>query len=907
MRDRRGVTLSDLSGETAPPLLATKLHPPRRRRTLVARPRLDRIAQRSRQRALTLVSAPAGFGKTTLVAEWIAGSEGTAWLSLDARDNDPVRFWTYVVASLDAAAPELSSNAAALLQAPGAPLDVVVATLINDLETAAQDLVLVLDDYHLIESADIHESVAFLLDHLPPQIRLVIATRADPPLPLASLRASGDLLEVRAADLRFTPDEAGSYFADAMDLALTAGDVEVLDSRTEGWIAALQLAALSMQGRDDPSSFVAEFAGDDRFILDYLADEVLDHQSPDVRDFLLATSILPRLTGSLCAAVTGRDDAKAVLEDLERSNLFLVALDDRRTWYRYHHLFGDVLRARLADDRPDLVPELHRRASGWYAANGEPYDAITQALAGGLPVLAAELIEGASAAMQRARQEGQLRSWLEALPPEVFDDRPVLADTLAGARMATGDPTGVHALLDLAESRLADEPGRVVVDHEAYRQLPAMIAVHRAGLALLAGDPDGTITHATRALDLTEERDPLQRGAASALLGLACWSRGQLALAEERYAEAVERFIEGGYVSDVLGVSLALADIQLARGRLRDAQATFERALALGVEQPGLRGAADMHVGLSEVLIERNELDQATAHLEISAELGESAGLPQHAYRWRVTTARLRRALGDADGALALIDEALPLYATDFSPPVRPVEALRARVQLARGARDAAEAWARQAGLGPDDPLAYVHEFEHITFARVLIARGAAEHDTGAADLARSLLGRLLEAAEGGGRTGSSIEILILLSAIHDAGGEQAAACDALREALRRAEPEGHIRLFLHAGPAVTGILHTVATADGPSSYAATVHLAAERAQGSAPTAPPHRVALVDQLSERELDVLRLLRSDLSGPDIARELHVSLNTLRTHTKHIYTKLGATNRREALTRATELGL
>ena len=889
------------------PLLATKLHPPRRRRTLIARPRLSHLAQRSRQRALTLVSAPAGFGKTTLVAEWLAEGEGTAWLSLDQRDDDPVSFWTYVIASLDAAAPELSSNAATLLQSPGAPLGTVVATLINDLETAAQDLVLVLDDYHLIESTEIHESVAFLLEHLPPQIRLVIATRADPPLPLASLRASGDLLEVRAADLRFTPDEAGAYLSDAMDLALTAGDIEVLDSRTEGWIAALQLAALSMQSLADPSSFVAEFAGDDRFILDYLADEVLEHQTPEVRDFLLATSILPRLTGPLCAAVTGRDDARAVLEDLERSNLFLVPLDDRRAWYRYHHLFGDVLRARLVDDHADLVPELHRRASAWYAANGESFEAITQALAGGHSVLAADLIEGASSEMQRARKEGQLRSWLESLPPEVFDDRPVLADTLAGARMATGDPTGIEALLDLAQSQLEPDHNPVVIDQEAFRQLPAMISVHRAGLALLAGDPAGTITHATRVLELAGERDPLQRGAASALLGLAHWTRGELAVAQERYTEAVQRFEDGGYLPDAMGVSLALADIQLASGQLRDAQRTFEHALGMTVAHPGLRGAADMHVGLSEVLIERNELDEAAGHLAVSTELGESAGLPQHPYRWRVTTARLLRARGDIEGALELIDEALPLYATDFSPPVRPVEALRARVQLARGDLQAAEDWARRRGFGIDDALTYVREFEYISFARVLIARGTANHDRAATEQARSLLDRLLDAAEKGGRIGSTIEILVLLSAMHDTRGDQPAAAAALREALRRAEREGHIRLFLHAGPALNGLLRSVANSDGRASYAARVLAAAELAQNAEAPARTRPGALVDQLSDRELDVLRLLRSDLSGPDIARELHVSINTLRTHTRHIYTKLGATNRREALACATELGL
>lgn len=889
------------------PLLATKLHPPRRRRTLVERPRLTDLAERSRHRALTLVSAPAGFGKTTLIADWFAASRATAWVSLDPRDDDPTRFWTYVIAALDAAAPDLGTSAGALLQGPGIPLEVVVSTLINDLETAAQDLVLVLDDYHVITSTEIHDSVAFLLEHLPPQIRLVIATRADPPLPLASLRADGDLLEVRAADLRFTPDEAASYLAGAMDLPLTPADVDVLEARTEGWIAALQLAALSMQGRDDPSSFVAEFAGDDRFILDYLADEVLEHQSPEVRDFLLATSILTRLTGPLCAAVTGRDDAKAMLEELERSNLFLVALDDRRTWYRYHHLFGDVLRARLVDDHASRVPGLHRRASDWYADNGEPYEAISQALAGDDPVRAAALIERAAPALQRERREGLLRPWLESLPAEVFDDRPVLANILAGARMSTGDPTGVDALLDLAETRLDREQTPIVVDEDAYARLPAMVAIHRAGLALLAGDTEGTVTHASRALDLAGDRDPLQRGAAAALVGLANWTHGDLAVARDRYAESISWFEGGGYLADAMGVSLAMADIQLAQGLLRDAQRTFEHALRLTVEHPGLRGAADMHVGLSEVLIERNALDAATRHLEAATELGESAGLPQHAYRWRVTTARLLRARGDLDGALALIDQAVPLYATDFSPPVRPVRALRARIQLARGDVDAASGWAAERGLGADDDLTYVSEFEHITFARVLLARHASGEGDWVLEQARSLLDRLLAAAEAGSRTGSTIEILVLLAATHHARDDTPAAVSALDDALRLAEPEGHIRLFLHAGPALTALLRSVASTPGATPHARRVLAAADLAERSTRPSRPSPATLTDELSDRELDVLRLLRSDLTGPDIARELHVSLNTLRTHTKHIYTKLGATNRREAVTRAADLGL
>ena len=549
-------------------LLTTKLHPPRRRRTLLARPRLRDLATRSRHHALTLVSAPAGFGKTTLVADWFAAERTTAWLSLDERDDDPEQFWTYVLAALATVTPDVSANTAALLQSGGAPLGTVVGTLINDLETASQDIVLVLDDYHVITAPEIHDSVAFLLEHLPPQLSLVIVTRADPPLPLASLRADGDLLEVRAADLRFTADEAAEYLNGAMELTLTTADVDVLEARTEGWIAALQLAALSMQGRDDPASFISEFAGDDRFILDYLADEVLDRQTARVRDFLLDTSFLSRLTGSLCAAVTGQDDAKAILDELDRSNMFLVPLDDRRTWYRYHHLFGDVVRAKLVDERPDRVAELHRRASDWYADEGELGEAIIHALAADDPERAAKLIELAAPAMQRARQESQLRSWLEALPAALYDDRPVLAMALVGARMATGDADDLDPLLEIVDSWLVRDDSPIVFDDVAYRRLPAMAAVHRAGLALLDGDVDGTIEHARRVRDLVGADDHLQRGAAAALLGLAHWNLGDLDGARDGYIEAIACFELGDYLADVMGCSLALADIQITQGRL---------------------------------------------------------------------------------------------------------------------------------------------------------------------------------------------------------------------------------------------------------------------------------------------------------------------------------------------------
>ena len=864
-------------------LLATKLHAPRRRSEVVARPRLDHRLGTVLPR-LTLVSAPAGFGKSTLLAEGFVPADGaggvTAWLALDAADNDPALFGAYVVTALRSVAPQVDAHADELLESSS--LSAVMVSLVNDLAAVAHDVVLVLDDYHVIDSAEVHEAITFLVDHSPPAFHLVLASRADPPLPLARWRARGDLLEIRAAELRFTADEAAAYFNDSMGLHLTAADVSALEARTEGWIAALQLAALSLRGRADVAGFIESFTGDDRFVVDYLAEEVLERQPVATREFLLRTAVLHRFTGSLCDAVTGTSGGKATLEMLDRSNLFLVALDDRRQWYRYHHLFADVLRARLLDEQPESIAQLHLRASEWFDAHGDAAEAIRHAMAGEHFDRAAQLIELAAPAARRLRQDATVRRWLEALPAQVFDNRPVLSVALIGARMVAGDPTGVEALLDttdewlrLAASTSAGEeptaPGPIVFNHEEYAGLPAQVAVFRAGLALLGGDPAGTIHHASRVFELTGPADHLHRGSAAALMGLAHWSTGDLEAAREWYTSSLACFVKVGYISDFLGCSLALADIQIALGRLTEARRTYESALQHAAGHPGLRGTADMHVGLAELCLERGQLGEAAQHLQASADLGEHAGLPQHAYRWRLTMARLRQAQGDLDGALQLLDEADRLYNTDFSPGVRPIAAVTARVRLAQGDVAAARRWVAERRLTPDDELTYLREYEHLTLARVLVAEadGRGGRST---DSAIRFLQRLLDSAERGGREGTAIAVLVLLSIAHDARGDRAAAATALAHARERARAEGH---------------------------------ALELADISADA--PARTGLVDELSARELDVLRLLRSDLSGPDIARELHVSLNTLRTHTKSIFTKLGATSRREAVRRAAELGL
>ena len=698
----------------AGPLLETKLHVPRWRRSLVARPRLSERLSRGAESALTLVSAPAGFGKTTLLAEWLAvaaaGGRSVAWLSLDQRDNDPALFWTYLVAALNTGLPGVGAGTLSLLQPPQPPSEAGLVTLLNDLDAISNDVVLVLDDYHVIDARDVQDGMAFLLEHLPPQIHLVIASRADPPLPLARLRGRGELAEIRAADLRFTPGEAAAYLNEVMGLVLTARDVAALEGRTEGWIAALQLAALSMQGREDTAAFIAGFAGDDRYIVDFLAEEVLQRQPEHVQHFLLQTSILDRLSGPLCDAVTGQDGGKAKLTALERGNLFLVPLDDRRRWYRYHQLFADVLHARLLDEQPDDVPELHRRASAWHEQNDEPSEAIRHALAAQDFERAADLVELAIPAMRRSRQEAAVLGWLELLPDEVVRVRPVLSVGFAGALLAGGEFEDVEARLRDAE-RWLDAPAAemVVVDDAEFRRLPAEIELYRAAQALVRGDGPGTVRHARRALELSPADEHLGRASAAALMGLAFWASGDLEAGYSGYAECMAGLRRAGHIADTFGCAIALADIRRTQGRLGEAMRTYEQALQRVPEQSGpvLRGTADMYVGMSEIHRERDDMPAATQQLLRSQELGEHLGLPQNRYRWRVAMARIREAEGDLGGALDLLNEAERLYVGDFFPNVRPVPALRARVRVAQGELGEALGWARERGLSVADDLSY--------------------------------------------------------------------------------------------------------------------------------------------------------------------------------------------------------
>lgn len=898
-------------------LLATRLYVPRARRTLVSRERLLSRLDAINDARLCLISAPPGFGKTTLLADWIAthaGRHNVAWLSIEAADSDPVTFWTDVIAAVQSVAPVAGVDAAASLRAQPAPtLEPVLTSLLNDLGDHPADLVLVLDDYHAITAPAVHEGLAFFIDHLPSNVHLAISSRADPPLPLARLRARGELIEVRAADLRFLPGETEAYLNDAMHLALSERDLALLEERTEGWVAALQLAAISLQDRTNTGGFIERFAGDDRYVVDYLVEEVLQRQPADVRHFLLATSLLDRLSGPLCDAVTGSSDGEARLRSLEQQNLFIVPLDDHRTWYRYHHLFADVLRAHLAAEQPERLHEVHRRASRWFAGQRETAAAIHHALAAGEFGRAAGLVETVLQEVLRARQEPLLRSWIEALPRDLLAQRPVVGAGYVGVLLQTGEIALLDGLLNDAEAALAsaapvdidDEApaGRpVFVDHAEFEALPGMIALYRAACAQIGGNVEDTERYARLALERMAPGGPL-RGGAMALLGLALWRQGKLEEASETYARGMELVHGRGYVND--SSTLMMADLLVARGELEQARQLYERSIRTAAEQGTAlpRGIADQHVGLSEVLREMGDLAGAAEHLATSQALGEAASLPENRYRWFTAMAGLRQSEGDAAAAIDLLDEAARHFAPGFSPDVRPIAALRARASIVLGHLDAAERWAREHAVAVDDELSYLREFEHITLARLLLARARNEPPGAPAGSLLRLLDRLAASAAAGGRRGALVEILVLEAlAVDRVQGEPRAALELLQEALRIAEPLHYIQVFLDEGAPLVELL-ALADQRQPGGYAGRlVALAAPDGRGEA-RAP----ASEHNLSERELEVLRLLATDLSGPEIANELVVSLNTLRTHTKNIYTKLGVTTRRAAVRRAGELHL
>jgi len=899
-------------------LVQTKLYIPRPRRSLVVRPRLSERLGRASDARQTLISAPAGFGKTTLLTAWIASTttadRSVAWLSLDQSDSQPTTFWTYVITALQSVVPGVGADVLPLLQSTQPPIQTVIVSVLNELAATPNEVVLVLDDFHLVDGPDIRDGMTFLLEHLPPHVHLVISSRADPLLPLARLRARGELVEVRAADLRFTPDEVATYLNDILGLDITPDDIAALEGRTEGWIAALQLAAISMQGRTDIRGFIAGFAGNDRYIVDYLVEEVLTQQTDPVREFLLHTAVLDRLTGPLCDTVTGRDHGSQLLITLERANLFLVPLDDRREWYRYHHLFADVLRAHLLAQQPDKIPVLHQRASLWYERHDFTEEAVRHALAGQDFDRAAYLIELATPVIRRHRHEALLQGWLMALPDDTIRRSPILSVLYAHRLMVSGDLAAAEARLSDAEYALAAVPAGQAspwADTEELRTLPATIAIYRASLAQARGDAAGTAEHARHALDLTGPDDHLARGGAAGFLGLAAWANGDVISAVETFTQAVASLHAADTLVDELSSTVTLADMWLAAGRPSKARQLYQGALQHG-EAHGQRvvdATTDLHVGISEIDIEVGDLHSARRHLEIAAALGDRSPMTERRYRWFVAMGLLANADGDPEEAVNHLTQAEQLHRPTFLPDVRPIAAMKARIRIRQGKLSEAADWARDRGVSATDDLSYLREFDHLTLARLLLAQHRAHQDAGAAQQATRMLGELRDDAEASRRDGSLLEIRMLQALAHDTQGQRTQALECLARAWAQApEPDAYRRLFLDEGAAMITLLHHAQQVGVDNQHVRRLltPTAASNA-GTTAAAPSSVPPLVDSLSEREIQVLRLLASELSGPQIARDLFVSRNTLSSHTKHIFTKLGVTSRRAAVLRARERGL
>lgn len=897
------------------PILATKLYRPLPRPNAIVRPRLIKRLNEGLTlgHKSTLISAAAGFGKTTLVSEWIAGcGRPVAWLSLDEGDSDLTRFLSYLVAALQTVAADIGKGSLALLQSSQLPpTETLLTNLLNEIAIVPSPLALVLDDYHAIEAEAVDHALAFLLEHLPPQLHLVIATREEPHLPLARLRARGQLTELRAADLRFTATEAAEFLNRVMGLSLSADDIAALETRTEGWIAGLQLAALALQGtlslreQSDPAQFIREFTGSHRFVLDYLLEEVLQRQPSAVQTFLLRTSILKRLCAPLCDAVLGNTvpAAQKTLEDLEHANLFLVPLDQERRWYRYHHLFGDLLRQRLG--HPTELAENHLRASTWYEANDDLAEAFHHALAAGDSERAAGLAEAAWPDMERSFQTAAWIGWTQRLPQAVVGGRPRLCVQLGWAHSDAGELEASEAYLQQAERALAG-----AADQAGSESLPGNIALIRASNAQNRGDLAETLRYTELSRRLIPEHDFGLRASAAITQGFTHWATGDL----ETSLQAMHAWRDnmrqlGNQMFDVAS-AFAVADMQVILGRLREAETALRRAISAAAALGPEAVTAHHHLGLALLAHERGDAATQTYHLHTAASLGQHTTLVDWRYRWNLAQARLKESAEEWEAALELLNEASRVYVKNAIPLVQPVAARRARVHLKQGRLDKAQAWARERGLSTEAEARYLDEYELLTLARVRLAEDALAGVS-------KMLERLLALAETQKRSGSLIEIRLTQALVEQAQHNRPGALAALEHALALAEPEGYLRTFVDEGEALRPLL---------LDFSATICKQTNRNQhyligyvNQLLTAFPHPAArpdskiaqlkatMVEPISERELEVLQLIAQGLTNREISVRLCVTVSTVKGHNQRLFGKLQAQNRTEAVTRARALGL
>jgi LuxR family maltose regulon positive regulatory protein len=915
----------DRVAERREPLLRTKMFVPSPRLNLVKRPHLVSRINQGILRPLTLVSAPAGFGKTSLLAEWASGGQpSVAWTSLDPGDNDPYRFLAYLIAAVLGALPGLETGAASMLRSPQSfPIQTILATLINDLTGLPVPFIVVLDDYQFIESPDVNEIVVYLLDHQPPHMHLVIASRSDPLLPLGRLRGRGQLAELRTDDLRFTPPEAAEFLNRVMGLDLDPEHVAALEARTEGWIVGLQMAAIalqsrqSLQGRQDVSDFIASFSGSHRYILEYLGEEVLSRQPEDIRKFLLHTSILERLCGSLCDAVIGQPyQSQEKLERLVKINLFLIPLDEEGRWYRYHHLFADLLRTQLNKFIGDQgVSRLHLRAADWYELNGLVFEAINHASIASDFEKVEHLIEQNYMDMVNRGEFTSLRYWTGKLSKELIYRRPRLCIYEALSCSWFGQLHEADRLLTEAEKRLrspvSTPDARAMLGHLSYVQ---------SRVTAMRGDTPRAIELCHLARELSPASNLALHLGIGITLGYEYFLDGDFVSSAHTLTETIRSGQMANAINNTVGAYCVLARLYAIQGQLRASYELFQKAEqfihSAGGQHLGAVGVVE--VGMADVLCEWNDLESALVRMQQGLDRIPLWGKADDLALAYTTLARIHLALGDEMAAQQVIEQATRLIRTCgvFSEARNAVETAQVKLWLAQGDWSAAGHWvaSHEKGFSEQELFRFENELVHITRARVYIAQNRM-------DQALGLISRLEETARSGGRKGRLVEILLLKALAFQGMSEAVPADLALLDSLTLAEPEGYLRIFLDEGAALRSLVQEFRNRHGqpaPDSRKETDEslmayiaklLAAFSISHPSPSAaikdlPP---SMVEPLSPREQEILGLICQGYSNQDIAEKLVISMNTVKRHNNSLFGKLGVTNRAQAIVLAHQLGL
>jgi LuxR family maltose regulon positive regulatory protein len=889
-------------------LLNTKLYIPPIRSGLVARPRLVERLESNIDCKLTLVSAPAGFGKTTLLSEWIHEQKrSAAWISLDKGDNDLTRFLAYFISAFRDIEGMMLEESLAMIESPQLPsMEVLLTPLINSATESRTQFALILDDYHLITNTQVHDVVRFILDNIPPNMHLVLSSRADPPWPLSRMRALGEMAEIRANDLRFTPEEVTTFLNDVMGFDLSPADIKLLESRTEGWIAGLQMAAISMQGRKDLSGFIKALSGSHRFIMDYLVEEVIDKQSREIQEFLLKTSILGRMNGPLCDFVTGGSHCQETLDYLEQANLFLIHLDEERSWYRYHHLFSGLLRSYQEQYRPGRAPELHLKASMWYEGQGLIADAVEHALAAGDLERVVSLVEGNAIAMMDHGQLGTLRGWLDAIPDEIVLSRPWLCLAQAWIHVYSGQLHMVEPLLLDAEKGLEN-----IEDKKAITHIKGHMAAIRAYHAELYGDFDNAIAFATEAQHFLPREDLRTRCFTLMKLSSTLRLTGKFNEATQAFKEAILVSQEIGDSHIAIHVRCDLAGLLFMQGRLREIDRVCLEALDIAKQHFVRSGwwmpiTGYVYAKMCQLYYERNELDNALQAAEKGIDLCRTGGLPEYLADCYVFQAITYQAMGNGEEAIEAIREA-KMIAKNLSPWYKEiVEPYEALIQMSQGDLESARRLVDERDFIRKDEYGIEFYTNKIMQAQIQVKQ--CEDCPSELNEVHKLLVELREIAESREANSFILKILALQSLTEWMMGEREEALQCLRQAIMLAEPEGYVRPFINLGPQMADVLH-YAVSKGICSRYSTMLLEALAAEPSvdATQVATSRAALEEPLSERELQVLKLLNSDLSTPEIAQELVVAVSTVRSHVKNIYSKLDVHSRIEAIDRARELNL